>query len=85
MEGPISLLHVDVDVYQSAKDIVEWALPRLPEGAKIVFDDYGFYEDAGVTRLVDELRRSLDGFVFVYNLNGHGIFIRSHVGNHGRP
>jgi O-methyltransferase len=45
LEGrPISLLHVDVDVYQSAKDIVEWALPRLPVGAKIVFDDYGFYE-----------------------------------------
>src|SRR5215471_13325087 len=56
VEGPISLLHVDVDVYQSAKDIVEWALPRLPEGAKIVFDDYGFYEDAGVTRLVSPPR-----------------------------
>jgi O-methyltransferase len=79
VEGPISLLHVDVDVYQSAKDIVLRVLPHLPEGAKIVFDDYGFYEDPGVTRLVNELRRSLDGFVFVYNLNGHGIFVRTHV------
>jgi O-methyltransferase len=75
LEGPISLLHVDVDTYQSAKDIVEWALPRLPIGAKIVFDDYGFYESGGITRLVNEMRESLDSFDFVYNLNGHAIFI----------
>jgi O-methyltransferase len=65
LEGPISLLHVDVDTYQSAKDIVEWALPRLPIGAKIVFDDYGFYESGGITRLVNEMRESLDSFDFV--------------------
>jgi O-methyltransferase len=79
LEGPISLLHVDVDVYQSAKDIVEWALPRLPVGAKIVFDDYGFYESGGVTRLVNELRGSWDSFEFVYNLNGHAILIRTRM------
>jgi O-methyltransferase len=79
LAGPISLLHVDVDTYQSAKDIVEWAVPRLPLGAKIVFDDYGFYESGGVTRLVNELRASLDSFDFVYNLNGHGILIRTRM------
>jgi O-methyltransferase len=79
LEGPISLLHVDVDVYQSAKDIVNRALPRLPVGTKIVFDDYGFYESGGVTRLVNELRGSLDSFDFVYNLNGHAILIRTRM------
>jgi O-methyltransferase len=79
LEGPISLLHVDVDTYQSAKDIVEWALPRLPVGAKIVFDDYGFYESGGITRLVNELRESLGSFDFVYNLNGHAILIRTRM------
>jgi O-methyltransferase len=50
LEGrPISLLHVDVDVYQSAKDIVEWALPRLRIGAKIVFEITVFMR-AGVLR-----------------------------------
>lgn len=34
--------HVDVDTYQCAKDTVDWPLPRMPIGAKIVFDDYGF-------------------------------------------
>jgi O-methyltransferase len=77
LEGPISLLHIDVDVYQSAKDIVQWALPRLPRGAKIVFDDYGFFGCEGVARLVNELRESLRDFAFFYNLNGHAIFVRT--------
>jgi O-methyltransferase len=76
LQGPISLLHIDVDVYQSARDIVQWALPRLPRGAKIVFDDYGFSGCEGVTRLVNELRESLRDFAFIYNLNGHAIFVR---------
>ena len=79
IQGPISLLHIDVDTYQSAKDIVEWALPRLPVGSKIIFDDYGFYECAGITRLVNESRKLLHNFDFFYNLNGHGIFVRTRV------
>ncbi len=75
--GPIALLHVDVDVYQSAKDTVEWALPRMPVGGKIIFDDYGFYGCEGVTRLVDQIRGSLPEFAFVHNLNGHAILIRT--------
>jgi O-methyltransferase len=80
VSGPVSLLHIDVDVYQSGKDIVEWGLGRLPVGATIVFDDYGFRGCEGITRLVHELRGSLRGFTFIHNLNGHAIFIRT--GNH---
>lgn len=75
--GPIALLHVDVDVYQSAKDTVEWALPRLKSGATIVFDDYGFFGCEGVTRYVHELRDQLEGFVFLHNLNGHAVFVKT--------
>jgi O-methyltransferase len=76
VEGTISLLHVDVDVYRSAQETVLWALPRMPLGARIVFDDYGFFGCEGVTRLVNELRNQLSDWAFVYNLNGHAIFIR---------
>jgi len=76
VKEPIALLHVDVDVYQSAKDTVEWALPRMPLGARIVFDDYGFFGCEGVTRLVDRLRADLEEFAFVHNLNGHAILVR---------
>jgi O-methyltransferase len=73
--GKIALLHCDVDVYQSAKDVVEWALPRLSAGGVIVFDDYGFYACAGVTRYVNELRANKNLF-FIHNLNGHAVFIK---------
>jgi len=59
--GKIALLHCDVDVYQSAKDVVEWARPRLSPGGVIIFDDYGFSGCEGVTRLVNEsLKRLAD-------------------------
>jgi O-methyltransferase len=74
--GNISLLHIDVDTYESGKDVVLWSLPRLSIGSFIVFDDYGFFACAGIARLVQDLRSSLSGFAFVHNLNGHAILIK---------
>ena len=71
----IALLHCDVDVYESAKDIVEWALPKLSIGSVIVFDDYGFSSCEGITEFCDELRHNKN-FKFIHNINGHAIFIR---------
>ena len=73
--GNIALLHCDVDVYLSAKDIVAWAISHIPRGGIIVFDDYGFNCCEGVTRLVNELRVD-DAWLFIHNLNGHGILAR---------
>jgi O-methyltransferase len=73
--GRIALLHCDVDVYQSTRDVVEWCLPRLSPGSLLVFDDYGFYGCEGVTRFCNDLR-SQRGFRFIHNLNGHAIFVR---------
>jgi O-methyltransferase len=67
--------HVDVDVYQSAKDVVEWLWPRLVSGGLVVFDDYGTRGTEGVQRFVNEWRVR-DDLTFIYNLNGHAIFIR---------
>lgn len=67
--------HIDVDVYQSTKDIVEWLWPRLVPNGVIVFDDYGYINCDGVTKYVNELMNKEDGTVF-YNLNGHAIVIK---------
>jgi O-methyltransferase len=75
VRGPIALLHCDVDVYESTKDIIDWALPRLAIDGVIVFDDYGFRGTEGVTRFVNELR-SREDFLFLHNLNGHAVLIR---------
>jgi O-methyltransferase len=69
------LCHCDVDVYRSARDVLEWVWPRLSTGGLVVFDDYGFPACPGVTRLVDEQRGRSDRLV-LHNLNGHGIFVK---------
>jgi O-methyltransferase len=71
----LRLVHVDVDVYQSARDVFEWAWPRLSPGGVVVFDDYGFPACPGVTQFVDE-QRGLDDRLVLHNLNGHGIVIK---------
>lgn len=68
-------VHVDVDVYQSASDVLEWAWPRLSAGGVVVFDDYGFPACPGVTQFVDEQRGKPDRLV-LHNLNGHGIVVK---------
>ncbi len=67
--------HIDVDVYQSAKDIVEWLWPKLVIGGMIVFDDYGFQGCDGVTRFVNEEKNKKDRLI-IHNLNGHAILIK---------
>lgn len=69
------LCHIDVDVYDSAKDILEWVWDRLIPGAVVVFDDYGFHSCTGVTKLVEEYRYLPDRQV-IHNLNGHAIMIK---------
>ncbi|MEK7412478.1 MAG: TylF/MycF/NovP-related O-methyltransferase [Planctomycetota bacterium] len=74
-EQRIRFCHVDVDVYQSAKDILAWVWDRLVPGGIVVFDDYGFKGCEGVARLVEEHRSSHDRIV-IHNLNGHAVMIR---------
>jgi O-methyltransferase len=74
-KGKLALLHCDVDVYSSAKGVVEWCIPLLSHGGAIVFDDYGFSGCEGVTRLVNELRAD-SRFIIIHNLNGHAILIK---------
>lgn len=69
------LCHVDVDVYQSAKDVVEWVWPKLVVGGIVVFDDYGFYACEGVARYINEERSKKDRLIF-HNLNGHAIMVK---------
>lgn len=74
-ETTLAFCHIDVDVYQSARDVFEWAWPRLSSGGVVVFDDYGFYGCDGVTDLVRELRSSKDRVV-VPTGNGQALVVK---------
>lgn len=67
--------HIDVAVYRSGRDIFRWLWPRMVPGGIVVFDDYGFRDSEGITRLVEEERSGHDRLV-LHNLNGHAIFIK---------
>jgi hypothetical protein len=41
--GPVALLHVDGDLYSSAKTVLDLCGPRLVEGSMVVFDEYFNY------------------------------------------
>ncbi len=75
-DGKFRFCHIDVDVYQSAKDVVEWLWPKLVLGGIIVFDDYGFQTCSGITRFVNEERSKRDRSI-IHNLNGHAILIKT--------
>lgn len=68
--------HIDVDVYQSAKDIVEWIWDHLSIGGIIVFDDYNNVLTNGITTYVNEMKNAY-ACVMLYNLNGHAIVIKT--------
>lgn len=74
-EKEFRFCHIDVDVYQSARDSVEWLWPKLVIGGLIIFDDYGDERCNGITKFVNEERKKSDRLVF-YNLNGHAIMIK---------
>jgi O-methyltransferase len=69
------ICHIDVDVYDSAKDILEWVWEKMIIGGVVVFDDYGFHSCTGVTKLVEGYRAYPDRQV-IHNLNGHAIMIK---------
>ncbi len=67
--------HIDVDVYQSARDAFEWLFPRLVVGAVVVFDDYGSASTQGIRQYIDELQGRAD-VVIIRNLNGQAVIIK---------
>ncbi len=50
--GPIALLRLDTDWYESTKHELEHLYPQLVDGGVLIIDDYGHYE--GARKAVDE-------------------------------
>jgi len=46
--GPIAMLHLDADWYQSTLDCLKWLYPLLVPGGLLMLDDYGYWEGCKV-------------------------------------
>lgn len=77
-----SFVHIDVDVYLSARHIMESVWPNMPVGGIVVFDDYGFDTCNGIAELVDGYVGLRDRIV-LHNLNGHAVLLKTGVA--GQP
>lgn len=53
----IALAHIDVDIYKSIIDSLEFIWPRLSLGGFVIFDDYGFRTCPGARAAVDDFFR----------------------------
>jgi O-methyltransferase len=53
----IAFAHIDVDIYRSVKDCLEFIWPRVSRGGFVVFDDYGFPACPGARAAVDDFFR----------------------------
>jgi len=67
--------HIDVDVYQSAKDIMDWLWGRIIPGGIVIFDDYGFMACDGITKFVEEHLHDKDKLL-IYNLTGQAVVVK---------
>lgn len=47
-QGPVGFLHIDVDLYSSARHVLDLLTDRLVDGAVVVFDELGDWKDEGV-------------------------------------
>ncbi|MFC4274310.1 TylF/MycF/NovP-related O-methyltransferase [Achromobacter aloeverae] len=81
LPGRISLAHIDVDTYLSAKESFDVIWPRVVQGGMVVFDDYGFWGCEGVTQFVNEDCSGLADGVLIHNLNGHAVAIKTSKAN----
>jgi O-methyltransferase len=70
----LKLCHIDVDTYLSAKEVFDYAWPKVQVGGAVIFDDYGFWTCEGVTKYFNAL--DLPNGRKIHNLNGHGIIIK---------
>ncbi len=66
-----AFVHIDVDLYQSVKDALDYFYPRLINTGIMIFDDYGFDTTPGAKQAIDEFnsRCTYRGEI-VFN-NGH--------------
>jgi hypothetical protein len=55
----ISLLHLDVDLYEPTKVALDLLYPNIVTGGIVVADEYGWPEWAGESKAVDEFLRDL--------------------------
>ena len=71
-----SIVHIDVDVYLSARDAFQFVWKNVSPGGIVIFDDYGFHAACGgIGKFVDEIKSDSDK-LFIPNMNGQAYIVK---------
>lgn len=72
-DGPIAMLHLDVDVYLATKFCLNAFAPRIDPSGIIVVDDYGFTTCPGAKAAVDEFMIGNGSWAMMHLLTGQAL------------
>jgi len=76
----ISLLHIDVDLYEPTKFLLEQVMPLVVTGGVVILDEYGLIPWQGETKAVEEYFASIGRVVHIkkhpYVPTPHGYFVK---------
>ncbi len=70
-----SFAHIDVDLFESVRDALEFCYPRMAEGAIIILDDYGAPTCLGAKQAADEFFASKAEMLVTLSQPAHGCSI----------
>ena len=69
-------VHIDVDIFESAKKSFDYVWPKMSINGMVVFDDYGYSSTEGVTSLIDNYISSIVDAMVIFNMGGQAIVIK---------
>ena len=81
--GPVSIIHIDCDLYSSARDCLDFLSGKIADGAVMLFDDWYCYRgrpDSGVHKAFNEWLESapyLASDYFSYGWAGRAFIINT--------
>ena len=73
----IKFCHLDVNSYLSTKRALNFFKDRIVKNGIIVCDDYGMFGVPGATKAIDIFIKKNNNFLFIYNLSGQAILIKT--------
>ena len=73
----LCFVHIDVDVYISTKEVLDFVNNKLVKNGLIIIDDYGFAGCEGATQAVkDFIEANKKSYILIHNINGHAILVK---------
>ena len=75
----IKLCHIDVNTYESTKEVFEYVDKRLVKGGVIVFDDFGIWGVDGIKKYIYKIYPNLKNrYNFLFNYMGQCILTKKY-------